>query len=169
MLHKKTVKRAAVALILCLNFSLIGAYAAPVADDDNVLAQYELVISESGDVSLREISPRDLGLVLYYCDKVGTNTYKISIEVNGGSWFKIGKGQLIVDYGDGTIGSFTHGDTKELTAMFTTNALKYYTPGTYTLEVTDGYINTYDVLGQLEVLTDSDLLRFFSPEIITVS
>ena len=167
MLNRYHLSKIAAALALCLCVSIAGVYAAPVGNTGPVLAEFEVTVGENGITNVENLTSdavtRDFGLALIKYTEVGSNLYRFEIELNGGSYFTIGSASVTLDYGDGSSALFTHGSNREALATLTTTAYKSYSPGTYTLHITSGFVNTYDHFGNLDRIEGSDLVNKYSP------
>ena len=174
MLNHRHLRKVAVALALCLSVSVVGAYAAPAGNDDAVLAEFEITVGENGIANVENVTPdavtRDFGIALIHYTEISANLYEFEIELNGGTYYTIGSASVTLDYGDGSDAVFTHGNDREAIAILTTTAYKAYLPGTYTLSVTSGFVNTYDLFGNLDRVEGADLGdKYIKPISITVS
>lgn len=126
-----------------------------------------MIVDDDGDMTIINKSSLPIlrrttlayGEIMY--DRLGTNTYQFKIGMWAGIENKVGTTDLYIDYGDNTVGHFTYNSISGISEWVyaTTNTVKYYSPGTYTLKVTSGYIDIHDFLGVfVERITGSDLV-----------
>lgn len=167
MLNRHPFSKTAIVLVFCLCVSIAGVYAAPADNTEPILAEFEVTVGENGITHVENITPdavtRDFGLALIKYTEIRANVYEFEIELNGGSYYTIGSASVTLDYGDGSSALFTHGSNREAVATLTTTAYKAYSPGTYTLHITSGFVDTYDLFGNLDRIEGSDLVNKYSP------